>query len=270
MASDDGLRGLWRRVLAALRRLLGARPSVPALPSPRDDLPAAGTTDFLGAVLWGGAVSDARTDAWLRQVRAELPFPQPRYGAAVAPSSARDLVDQMTALDAEVRAAASRAPRPAGGMEPDWFVLFADRFLPLAAWFAGVGMAEAVAPPDWLRELAQRVRRVPGAGRTLDWLDERIARLSEHNAGTLTAYFALLKLHLEASLDASQGAEGAEVLFDFPASGARIADLDPPPPPGSPTSGVVARVLCPAVTVRFPATENGPAVVLARGAHVRA
>ena len=55
--------------------------------------------------------------------------------------------------------------------------------------------------------------------------------------------------------------------FDFPPPGARVAELVPPPAPGSATSGAVVRVVCPAVVVRL--RKDGAERVLERGAHVR-
>jgi hypothetical protein len=167
------------------------------------------------------------------------------------------------------------APPPRGAdhdrdHEPDWFQTLADRLVPLAAWYAGVG-DDATSPeqPERLRDLTDRIRRIPGVNRALEWLTEQIEALTRHNAGAHAAWFTLLKVHVEALLRPLVAEHGvAEVSFEFPAPGARIADLVPPPAPGSATAGSVARVLCPAITIRLrdPSGER----VFQRGAHVRA
>lgn len=261
---------LWRSLVDALRRLFEGAPAVPALPPGASD-PAPGTRDFLRHPADDGAVNDPRAEAWIAHLRAELPFPQPLYGTAEPPATARELHERLSALDAEIAAQVARAAEreAVDDPEPDWFLTLADRFLPLASWYAGVGLA-AGAPevPDRLRDLTDRARRIPGINRALDWLAEQVEQLTRQNAGYQAAWFTLLKVHLEALLRPLVKDEGAvEVSFDFPAPGARVAELVPPPAPGSATSGAVARVLCPALVVKLRGRERE--ATLQRGAHVR-
>lgn len=274
---------LWRSLWGG-----GARPER-ALPEP---MPEPGSAGFLFPRGRNGAMNDPRFDAWVAQLRAELPFPQPAYGSAEAPASAHELVERLTALDAELAEAialASRQPLPDEGVEPDWFVTLADRLLPLAAWKIGLGLTSGSAEvPEPLKDLAERVRRVPGVARALDWLRDlreqiellnaQYERLRGQTAALQAAWFVLLRIHLEARLSVLARGEGAkvEVVFEFPAPGQRIAELVPPPSPGSPSAGTVARVISPAVTVRLrtaAVTEGGDETVervWQRGASVRA
>ncbi len=258
---------LWRSLFDALTRLLTrrgtARPRLAAAP-----LPAPGTRDFLRHPHDDDAVSDPRADAWIAHLRATLPFPQPAYGAVELPATPREVQERMSALDAEVAAQVAQASLDIEG-EPDWFLTLADRFTPLASWYAGVGV-DAGAPelPDRLRDLTDRARRIPGINRALEWLAEQVEQLTRHNAGAQAAWFMLLKVHFEAMLQPLVGPEGCvEVSFDFPAPGARVADLVPPPAPGSATSGSVARVLAPALILKLRSGSHEH--VLQRGAHVR-
>lgn len=258
---------LWRAILARFSRLRSPR----ALgPGERD--PAPGSRDFLRHPGDDAPVNDPRADAWLAHLRASIPYPQPLYGSVEAPSSPREVHERMAALDAEVAAqiAAAAEREHRDELEPDWFQTLADRLVPLAAWYAGVG-DDAASPeqPERLRDLTDRIRRIPGVNRALEWLTEQIEALTRNNAGARAAWFVLLKVHVEALLRplVSEGG-AAEVNFEFPAPGARIADLIPPPAPGSATAGAVVRVLCPAITVRL-RDANGERV-FQRGAHVRA
>lgn len=252
------LRALLAWLARALRRDRSAPNQLPAPPAARG-LPAIG----------GGPVSDARADAWIAHLRAELPFPQPLYGTAEPPAHARELHERLAALEAEVAAGVARAAAAGDEpeAEPDWFITLADRFLPLASWYAGVGLASGAPElPDRLRDLTDRARRIPGINRALEWLGDQVEQLTRQNAGSQAAWFTLLKVHFEALLRPL--APEVEVAFDFPPPGARVAELVPPPAPGSATSGAVVRVVCPAVLLRL--RRDGVERVFARGAHVRA
>ncbi len=261
---------LWRALARALARLFADVSRAPALPPGARD-PAPGTRDFLRHPGDDSDVSDPRADAWLAWLRASLPYPQPAYGSAEPPATPREAHERMSALDAEIAAQVSRARLDdAFDAEPDWFLTLADRFMPLASWYAGVG-ADAGAPelPDRLRDLTDRARRIPGINRALEWLAEQVEQLTRHNAGAQAAWFTLLEVHFEALLRPLVAPEGSvEVTFEFPAPGARVAELVPPPAPGSATSGSVARVLCPALVVKL--RDGAREAVLTRGAHVRA
>jgi hypothetical protein len=253
----------WKNRLRPLVHWFRRKPSH-LLPAPSD--PPPGTRDFLHHPSDDSPVSDPRTESWITHLRTNLPFPQPLYGASDAPDNARELHERLSALDAEMAAQVAVAATRDGfdAQDPDWFLTLADRFLPLAAWYAGVGV-EAGAPelPDRLRDLTDRARRIPGINRALEWLAEQVEQLTRQNVGTMAAWFVLLKIHFEALLRPLAKETTVEVVFEFPAPGARVAELVPPPAPGSATSGTVVRVLCPAVTVRL---GN---VVFQRGAHVR-
>jgi hypothetical protein len=258
--------GFWRAFVAWIARLFRRD----RLLAQGASTPSPGTPTFLG---FGEdvTVNDPRTDSWIANLRAELPFPQPLYGTAEPPANAKELYERLHALDAEVAAGVARAAETGGGLEPtaeepDWFLALADRFLPLASWYVGVGlMAGAPEIPERLRDLTDRARRIPGVNRALEWIAEQIEQLTRQNAGYQAAYFMVLKVHFEALLRSI--APEVEVSFDFPPPGARVAELVPPPAPGSATSGTVARVLCPAVVVRL--RKDGVERVLERGAHVR-
>ncbi len=261
---------LWRSLRDALTRLFRSD-RTRALPARASD-PLPGSRDFLRHPSDDTDVNDPRADAWLAHLRASIPFPQPLYGSVDAPSSPREVHERMAALDAEVAsqiaAAAKREDRDE--LEPDWFQTLADRLVPLAAWYAGVG-DDAASPeqPERLRDLTDRIRRIPGVNRALEWLTEQIEALTRNNAGARAAWFVLLKVHVEALLRPLLSEGGAaEVTFEFPAPGARIADLIPPPAPGSATAGAVVRVLCPAITVRL--RDGAGERVFQRGDHVRA
>ncbi|MEZ4389947.1 MAG: hypothetical protein R3A48_02535 [Polyangiales bacterium] len=236
----------WRRVLRWLRgalRGVGASPRAPLEP---------GRTEFQSA-LGGGDVNDLRNEAWIAHLRAELPFPQPQFGAAEPPASAKELMDLLAAADVEVGELIAR-PVEDEGEEPGWFVALAERHLPVAAWYAGVGLTgPAPEAPDRFWELIDRVRRLArlgdNIGQGVERIRERIellttanARLSSQNASIVSSYFALLKLHYESILrPLSDAADGVLVEFEFPAPGSRAAELSPLPAPGSPTAGTVGR-----------------------------
>lgn len=262
----------WRRAWAAVRRWFdrsySERPR--ALGAGERD-PAPGSEGFLRVAGDGSMTNDLRDDAWIQHLRAELPFPQPAFGSAEAPTDMRELLERFTQADLALRDAVERAAQspPDDEVEPDWFGLVADRFLPLASWYVGLGLMHGgPEAPDRLRELADRARRVPvpGLHRTLDWLREKIDALSSQNSNLQAAHVVLWKVHIESLLRPLAGDDpaGVEVTFDVPSHGARIAELVPPPAAGSPTSGIVARVLCPSITVRYGTRE------WARGAQVRA
>ncbi|MFO0607879.1 MAG: hypothetical protein U0324_32245 [Polyangiales bacterium] len=257
---------LWRALVAWLARVLGRGRSAP------NDVDASepGTRDYLGFSR-EAVVNDPRADSWIANLRAELPFPQPLYGTAEPPANAKELHERLGALEAEVAAGVARAVAAGDGMEagelePDWFLALADRFLPLASWYAGVGLATGAPElPERLRDLTDKARRIPGINRALEWLGDQVEQLTRQNAGYQAAWFTLLKVHFEALLRPI--APEVEVSFDFPPPGARVAELVPPPAPGSATSGAVVRVVCPAVVVRL--RKDGAERVLERGAHVR-
>lgn len=257
---------LWRAIVALFSRA----PKPRALPAGVRD-PAPGSRDFLRHPGDDAPVNDPRADAWLAHLRASLPFPQPVYGTAEPPATPREVHERMRALDDEVAAqiaAAASREAPFDG-EPDWFQTLADRLVPLAAWYAGVGDdASSPEQPERLRDLTDRVRRIPGVNRALEWLTEQIEALTRHNAGAHAAWFTLLKVHVEALLRPLVKEPGsAEVTFEFPSAGARIADLVPPPAPGSATAGSVGRVLCPSITIRL--RDDAGERIYQRGAHVR-
>ncbi len=226
------------------------------------------------------AMSDGPTELWLARLRAEVPFPQPAYGAVEAPGSVREVQARIREATAEVLAGVARARAGAvleDGDEPDWFVALADRLVPTAAWLVGVGATGGMEVPEKIREVAERVQKVPMLKGVLGNLGELVAsvpQLFEQNtqqlAQTQGSYFLLLRAHLEAVLGPLAGEGGTvEVRFDVPALGQRVAELVPPPVPGSPTGGTVGRVLCPAVRVRVVPGGEGEPVSYARGAHVR-
>jgi hypothetical protein len=238
----------------------------------------AGASDFRN-ILEGASMNDLRNDAWIAHLRAELPFPQPLFGVAEPPASTRELLERLAAVDVELPPLLA-LPEVVEG-DPDWFVALAERHLPVAAWYAGMGLGPgAPEAPDRFWEMVDRVRRIArlgeGIGQGVERIRERIeqlttanARLSSQNASITTAYFALLKLHYESLLRPLSAVEGGvEVSFEFPAAGSRAAELSPPPAPGSPTSGTVGRLLCPALIVRVRTTETER--TYARGAHFRA
>ena len=109
-------------------------------------------------------MSDARADAWIAQLRAELPFPQPLFGTAEPPAHDSEFRERLEALQAEVAAGVARAAAAGDGDgdEPDWFLALADRLLPLASWYAGVGLASGAPElPDRLRDLFEPGRTPP-------------------------------------------------------------------------------------------------------------
>ena len=275
MARRTPLSALWSSLVDILRRWFGVR-TTRALPAPAHALAEPGSAEFLDFLRGEAVVNDPRSDTWIAHLRAELPFPQPLYGAAEPPANVRELTERLTALDREIASQIEHAltDEVAGASEPDWFITLADRFLPLASWYAGVGL-DSSAPelPERLRDLAERARRVPGINRALDWLVDQVELLTRQNASFQGAYFALLKVHFEALVrPLTKSPDGvAEVTFEFPSPGARVAELVPPPAPGSATSGTVTRVLCPAVSVKLArAGEDGVReLAWSRGAHVR-
>lgn len=224
-------------------------------------------------------MNDLRNDAWITHLRSELPFPQPRYGAAEPPGSTKELLDRLTAVDLELEDIL-RGDDPWSGdaAEPDWFIALCERHLPVASWYAGLGLAAStsVEIPERFWDFVDRARRIPrvgeGIGQGVERLRENVttafAKLSSQNLSLTTSYFSILKLHYEALLrPLGEGDEAVEVSFDFPAPGSRAAELVPPPAPGSPTHGAVGRVTCPAMIVRV-RTIHG-ARTFARGAHFR-
>lgn len=260
----------WRRLLRWLR-VPSSRAAAPALDDPR--------TEFQRALAEGG-VNDLRNEAWIAHLRAELPFPQPPFGAAEPPSTARELMDRLAAVDVAVGELIAQSPS-LDLDEPDWFVALAERHLPVASWYAGLGLTAAPPEaPDRFWEMIDRVRRLArlgdNIGQGVERIRERIeqltmanAKLSSQNVSIVSSYFALLKLHYEALLRPLSDREGGvEVSFEFPPPGARAAELSPPPAPGSPTAGTVGRVLCPALVVRVQSPSG--ARVFSRGAHFRA
>lgn len=263
----------WRRALRWLRARVGRS----AHERPALDAPAIG--DPYREILDGSAMNDLRNDAWIAHLRAELPFPQPLYGAVEPPGSSRELIERLAAVDLEVSEALARPADPVTEeVDPAWFVALAERHLPVASWFVGLGLGPgAPEAPDRFWEIVDRVRRLArlgeGIGQAVERIRERVeqlttanAKLSSQNVSVTTSYFALLKLHYEALLRPL--GEGVDVSFDFPAPGSRAAELSPPPAPGSPTSGTVGRVLCPALIVRVRTTDGER--TFARGAHFRA
>lgn len=226
------------------------------------------------------AMSDTPAELWLARLRAEVPFPQPAFGGAEAPASVRDMQARLRDATAEVLAAVARSAagqRLDDGDEPDWFAALADRLVPAAAWLVGIGVEGAAEVPEMVRDMAERVQKVPMLKAMVGNLSDRAAsvvQLFEQNnqrlAHTQASYFLLVRAHLEAVLAPLVGEGGTvEVRFDFPALGQRVAELVPPPEPGSPTGGTVGRVLCPAVRVRLVTAEGGDAQTFSRGAHVR-
>jgi len=226
------------------------------------------------------AMSDGPTELWLARLRAEVPFPQPAYGVVEAPGSVREVQARMRDATADVLAGVARAHAGTAlddGDEPDWFVALADRLVPTAAWLVGVGATSGMEVPDKVRELAERAQKVTMLKTVLGNLGElvtNIPQLFEQNtqqlAQTQGSYFLLLRAHLEAVLAPLAGEGGTvEVRFDTPSLGQRVAELVPPPVPGSPTGGTVGRVLCPAVRVRIVPTGDAEPRSYARGAHVR-
>lgn len=260
----------WRRVLRWLRGRRRGREVA---------LAGDGRTEFQRALAEGG-VNDLRNEAWIAHLRAELPFPQPAYGAVEPPTSARELMDRLAAVDVEVGELIAQSPS-LDEDAPDWFTALAERHLPVASWYAGLGLTGAAPEaPDRFWEMIDRVRRIArlgdNIGQGVERIRERIeqltmanAKLSSQNASIVSSYFALLKLHYEALLRRLTDREGGvEVVFEFPAPGTRAAELVPPPAPGSPTAGSVGRVLCPALIVRV-STAAGVRT-FSRGAHFRA
>jgi len=226
------------------------------------------------------AMSDTPTELWLARLRAEVPFPQPAYGGAEAPANVREMQARLRDATAEVLAAVARTTAGQSlddSDEPDWFAALADRLVPAASWLVGVGVEGAAEVPEKIREVAERVQKVPMLKGVLGNLGELVAsfpQLFEQNtqrlAQTQASYFLLVRAHLEAVLAPLAGEGGmVEVRFEFPSLGQRVAELVPPPEPGSPTGGTVGRVLCPAVRVRLVGADGGEARVYARGAHVR-
>lgn len=275
------------RVRDLWHRLWGAPAARAALPSPERR-----PVDFHA---WLAAVvKDAQVDAWVALLRAEGVFPPSRFGAVDAPHSAQEYAERFAAIEAQVSESIARAAlsEPAGetletSEEPEWFLLVADRLVPLGQWFAGVGLPSGSDGADVLQRAEREVQKVmdnPTAQKALAstkslverWIPHKTPSPSErppprHAAPTApmprgvatatAAHVWQLKMHTELLLRAV----GAEVSFEFPSVGARVAELSPPPAHGSPTSGVVGRVLCSAVVV----TVNGGAVSYRRGAHVR-
>lgn len=228
-------------------------------------------------------MNDAPSELWLQHLRAELPFAPSGFAEVQPPANVRELTERLGEAFDALGLAVARACQGAAledGAEPDWFVVLADRVLPLAAWMMGVGAPSAAEMPEGLREFAERARRVPGVGQALRLLGDlqkqleqafvQNERLRKQIVEAQAGYFLLLKVQVESRLAPLAGEGGAvSVRFDFPAAGQRVAELVPPPAPGSPTSGVVGRVLVPALTVSLQRGE-APPEVYRRGAHLRA
>lgn len=221
-------------------------------------------------------VSELRAMAWVEYLRAELPFPQPAFGSAEAPATPQELRERLVRAEGEVIDAIARAAgSEATDDEPDWFVAFADRYLPLACWSVGFGLASTgrVELPDMLRRaeggLRGLMKRPPfdALGDIVERLREQVERLGRQNADLEAAHLVLWRVHLETLLRPLSPASPAVVEFDLPVMGARVSELVPAPAPGSSTSGAVGRVLAPSVTVKL-ATAGGERRY-ARGALVR-
>lgn len=221
-------------------------------------------------------VSELQAMAWIDYLRAELPFPQPVFGSAEAPASPQELRERLSHTELEILdALALGSPETLTDEEPDWFVAFADRYLPLACWSVGFGLGSTsrVELPEFLRRAEGGLRGLlnrPPFDSLVDLVErlrEQVENLGRHNADAETAHLTLWRVHFEALLRGLSPAAPPIVEFALPSPGAKIAELVPAPAPGSSTSGPVVRVLAPSVTVRV-FTHSGERRY-ARGALVR-
>ncbi len=163
-------------------------------------------------------MSDTPTELWLARLRAEVPFPQPAYGGAEAPANVREMQARLRDATAEVLAAVARTTAGQSlddSDEPDWFAALADRLVPAASWLVGVGVEGAAEVPEKIREVAERVQKVPMLKGVLGNLGELVAsfpQLFEQNtqrlAQTQASYFLLVRAHLEAVLAPLAGEGG--------------------------------------------------------------
>ena len=271
--------------MAWLRR----RPAAPQLPAATTvvcPLPEAGSLAFVGLDAGGDAVSDLKDFGWLKHLQAEVPYPQPSYGRAEPPSTPSELRDRLAechrALHEAVTLASSRERPADDDSEPEWFVVLADQLVPLMCWYVGLGLPPtAVAIPQGLIDLVQRVKKLPlnlfegRVGDSIENFREQLERSKSRHAEMQAANLAIWRVQLEAVLaplvDRERGS--VSVGFDFPPPGARIADLVPPPSPGSPTHGNVSRVLVPALSVTLmaplPGVTSSDPWQLSRGAHLQ-
>ncbi len=269
--------------MAWLRR----RPAVPQLPTATaDPLPEAGTLAFIGLDPGGDPMSDLKDFGWIKHLQAEVPYPQPSYGRVEPPSTPAELRERLAechrALSEAVTLAASRERPTDDDGEPEWFVVLADQLVPLMCWYVGLGLPPtAVAIPQGLIDLVQRVKKLPlnlfegRVGDSIENFREQLERSKSRHAEMQAANLAIWRVQLEAVLaplvDRERGS--VTVSFDFPPLGARIADLVPPPSPGSPTHGNVSRVLVPALSVTLQSPLAGVTSAdpsqLSRGAHLQ-
>jgi len=271
--------------MAWLRR----RPAAPQLAAATtivSPLPEAGSLAFVGLDAGGDAMSDLKDFGWLKHLQAEVPYPQPSYGRVEPPSTPAELRDRLAechrALHEAVTLASSRERPADDDSEPEWFVVLADQLVPLMCWYVGLGLPPtAVAIPQGLIDLVQRVKKLPlnlfegRVGDSIENFREQLERSKSRHAEMQAANLAIWRVQLEAVLaplvDRERGS--VSVGFEFPPVGARIADLVPPPSPGSPTHGNVSRVLVPALSVTLmaplPGVTSSDPLQLSRGAHLQ-
>jgi hypothetical protein len=276
-----------RQVWAWLRRPFATPPLLPE-PAPMAPTALPGTLDFVGLDPIGDVMSDLKLFGWLKHLQAELPFPQPSYGRVEPPATPAELIERLAdghrALAEAIELAVSRERPSDADIEPEWFVVLADQLVPLMCWYVGLGLPPtAVAIPQGLIDLVHRAKKLPMSlshlfdGRVGDSIEnfrEQLERSKSRHAEMQAANLVLWQVQLEAMLlplvERERGS--VSVAFDFPPPGARIADLVPPPAPGSPTHGTVSRVLVPAlvVTLRSPRAGVAPTdtVQFSRGPHL--
>ena len=232
-------------------------------------------------------MSDPTLHAWLRLLQAESPFPTSSFGAIEPPASADDLAERLATafrnVATSVAMETSRADVAMPG-DPEWFVALADHLLPLLSWSVGLGMGSAAADGPKRFNLVDRAKRLQQSlshlaeGRVNEGV-EGLRDPTEHGDSRHAMLQHVAMLHWRVQFETMlrplvDGARGeVRVSFELPAAGIRIADLSPPPLPGSPTHGVVVRVLVPAVRVALHAARRGvtseDSVELSRGAVVR-
>ncbi len=277
-----------RRVWRWLRRFfLSAR----ALPdaAPRAPSPEPGTLGFVGLDGDGATVSDLKLFGWLKHLQSEVPFPQPSYGRVEPPGTPAELIERLAeghrTLEEAIALAASRERPSDADIEPEWFVVLADQLVPLMCWYVGLGLPPtAVAVPQGLIDLVHRAKKLPlslshlfdgRVGDSIESFREQLERSKSRHAEMQAANLVIWQVNLEAVLRPLVERErgSVTVAFEFPAPGARIADLVPPPAAGSPTHGTVTRVLVPALvlTLRAPLTgvSSSDPLLLSRGPHVQ-